>query len=293
MMPRTARYCGIGLVLVLIALSPARDAGAGAESRESLVLATTTSVENSGLLAFLLQRFREHDDVNVKVVARGTGQAFRIAQNGDADLVLAHHPPSEEAFVKEGYGLRRVPVMYNYFTLVGPEDDPAGILGAADALAALVRIARAGERTEARFLSRGDESGTHRRERELWLAAGEKIDSREHLWYLETGVGMGATLNIASELEAYTLTDLGTWLSFGNKRGLVALLGEAEELFNPYSVILVNPDRHDHVAAQAAKRLVDWLISETGQGAIDEFRIGDQISFYPARIGNWKDAALP
>lgn len=290
MMQQTRRYFVAGLMLALL---PTQEAISQDGQRESLVLATTTSVENSGLLAFLLQQFHVHHDVEVKVVARGTGQAFQIARNGDADLVLAHHPSSEEHFVGEGYGVRRVPLMYNYFTLVGPKGDPAKILGAENAFVALTRIARAGERGEAIFVSRGDESGTHRRERELWLAAGEIINSRDEFWYLETGAGMGATLNIASELEAYTLTDRGTWLSFGNKRGLDMLLGEAEALFNPYSLILVNPEKHDHVAAQAAGRFVDWLVSQNGQRAIGEFRIGDETSFFPARVDTWEDAKIP
>ena len=261
----------------------------GAERRESLILATTTSVDNSGLLDFLLQQYREQDDVEIKVVARGTGQAFRIARNGDADLVLAHHPTSEEAFVAKGHGIQRLPVMYNHFTLVGPQEDPAQVSGAEDVFAALLRIARAGENGNAKFLSRGDESGTHRRERELWLAAGQHIDAAEDRWYLETGAGMGATLSIASELQVYTLADRGTWLSFGNKRGLVALLEETEALFNPYSVIVVNAKRHPHINVAAANRFVTWLTSAQGQDAIVAFRIDGKPCFFPARIDNWNN----
>ena len=271
------------LVALMLLLAPS----ALAQERESIVLATTTSVENSGLLEYLLQRFGEEDSVEVKVVARGTGQAFRIARNGDADLVLAHHPASEEAFVAEGYGIARVPVMYNYFTLVGPRSDPAKIAGASNALEALARIARAGERGKARFLSRGDESGTHRRERELWREANESVGSVAQEWYLETGAGMGATLSIASELDAYTLTDRGTWLSFGNKRELMSLLEESDALFNPYSAILVNPERHQHVS-KAAGRFLSWLTSSQGRGAIASFRIGDEACFFPAEISNWE-----
>ncbi|MCY4039278.1 MAG: substrate-binding domain-containing protein [Hyphomicrobiales bacterium] len=259
---------------------------ANALARESIVLATTTSVENSGLLAYLLEQFRKESEVEVKVVARGTGQAFRIAQNGDADLVLAHHPASEEKFVAEGFGVARVPVMFNYFTLVGPRNDPAGAMNSNDAFAALSRIARAGETGAARFLSRGDESGTHRRERELWDGAGESVGAREQEWYLETGAGMGATLSIASELGAYTLTDRGTWLSFGNRGDLMALLEESEALFNPYSAILVDRERHGHVSDKA-KEFLEWLTSPRGQESIASFRIDSQACFFPANVSSW------
>ena len=262
--------------------------GAAAQERQSLILATTTSVENSGLLQELLRRYQVRENVDVKVVARGTGQAFRIAGNGDADMVLAHHPASEEDFVAQGHGVRRLPVMYNHFTLVGPEDDPARVAAAEDVFAALRRIAAAGERGAARFLSRGDESGTHRRERELWLDAGARIDAAQDEWYLETGAGMGATLNIATELRAYTLADRGTWLSFGNKGGLEALLEESDALFNPYSVIVVSSERHPHINAAAANRFVAWLTSAAGQDAIEVFRINGEPCFFPARVGSWE-----
>lgn len=259
---------------------------ANALARESVVLATTTSVENSGLLAHLLEQFNKESEVEVKVVARGTGQAFRIAQNGDADLVLAHHPASEEKFVAEGFGVARVPVMFNYFTLVGPRNDPADVMGSSDALTALSRIARAGKIGTAKFLSRGDESGTHRRERELWEGAEESVGAREQEWYLETGAGMGATLSIASELGTYTLTDRGTWLSFGNRGNLVTLLEESEALFNPYSVILVDKERHEHVSNKA-EEFLEWLTSPRGQESIASFRIDSQACFFPANVSSW------
>ena len=260
--------------------------GTSALARESIVLATTTSVENSGLLAYLLEQFGKESEVEVKVVARGTGQAFRIAENGDADLVLAHHPASEEAFVAEGFGVARIPVMFNYFTLVGPRHDPAGAAGSSDAFVALSRIARAGESGIARFLSRGDESGTHRREQELWQEANEPVDARTQEWYLETGAGMGATLSIASELGAYTLTDRGTWLSFGNRGDLVALLEESAALFNPYSVILVDRKRHRHVSDKA-EEFLEWLTSVQGQKSIASFQIDSQACFFPANVSSW------
>ena len=281
--------CFSAVLAVALALASPLLAAAvcAAQERQELILATTTSVENSGLLQELLQRYRAQDNVEIKVVARGTGQAFRIARHGDADMVLAHHPPSEKAFVAEGYGIRRLPVMYNHFTLVGPQDDPAGVGAAQDVFAALMRIARAGAQGEARFLSRGDESGTHRRERELWLGAGKHIDASEDRWYLETGAGMGATLNTAAELQAYTLVDRGTWLSFGNKRGLQALLAESSALFNPYSVIVVNEEIHPHINGEAANRFVAWLTSTPGQDAIQAFRIDAEACFFPARTRSW------
>lgn len=260
--------------------------GTSALARESIVLATTTSVENSGLLAYLLEQFGKESEVEVKVVARGTGQAFRIAENGDADLVLAHHPASEEAFVAEGFGVARIPVMFNYFTLVGPRHDPVGAAGSSDAFVALSLIARAGESGMARFLSRGDESGTHRREQELWQEANEPVDARTQEWYLETGAGMGATLSIASELGAYTLTDRGTWLSFGNRGDLVALLEESAALFNPYSAILVDRKRHKHVSDKA-EEFLEWLTSAQGQKTIASFQIDSQACFFPANVSSW------
>ena len=278
----------LAVVALAVAGALAWGSGAAAQERQSLILATTTSVENSGLLQELLRQYQVLENVDIKVVARGTGQAFRIAGNGDADMVLAHHPASEDEFVAQGHGVRRLPVMYNHFTLVGPEDDPAGVGAAADVFAALRRIAAAGERGVARFLSRGDESGTHRRERELWLDAGAGIDAAEDDWYLEAGAGMGATLNIATELQAYTLADRGTWLSFGNKGGLGVLLEESDALFNPYSVIVVNSERHPHINAAAANRFVAWLTSAAGQDAIEVFRINGEPCFFPARVGSWE-----
>ena len=285
---KIATACRLAVAAIAICFILAAASAAWAqEERESLILATTTSVENSGLLDFLLQRYRARDAVEIKVVARGTGQAFRIARNGDADLVLAHHPASEESFVAQGHGMRRLPVMFNHFILVGAGKDAANVAAAGDVFTALLRIAAAGEAGNAKFLSRGDESGTHRRERELWLAAGRHIDAARDSWYLETGAGMGATLSIASELQSYTLVDRGTWLSFGNKRGLVALLEETEALFNPYSVIAVNAKRHPHINAAAANRFVAWLTSAEGQDAIAAFRIDGKPCFFPARSDSW------
>ena len=287
-----------------VALAPSEATAACEGQRKcELILATTTSVENSGLLEHLLARYPAAAEVEIKVVARGTGQAFRIARNGDADLVLAHHPPSERAFVSQGYGHERVAVMRNHFTLIGPPDDPAAAAQAGDIHAALRRIAAAGEQGETQFLSRGDESGTHRRERELWRAAGHPPDAKTEDWYLETGAGMGTTLNIAAEKQAYTLADRGTWLSFGNarqrpaqaggasadapwrgteaKKSLRALSQPSDALHNPYSLIAVRQTRHPHINEAEALRLIAWLVSPHGQSAIADFRIGGEALFFP------------
>jgi len=217
----------------------------------------------------------------VRVIAVGTGQAIRLARRGDADVLLVHHRPSEEAFVRDGYGLRRHPLMYNEFVIVGPAADPAGVRGSADAVAALTKIGK----TRAVFLSRGDDSGTHRRERSLWLAAGIAPSERTG-WYREIGAGMGRTLNTAAAMPAYTLVDRGTWLSFGN-RGPLRLLVEGDvRLRNPYGAIAVDPKRHPHVKARAARRFVTWLISPAGQRAIGSFRIGGKVLFHPASLAS-------
>jgi tungstate transport system substrate-binding protein len=210
----------------------------------------------------------------VRVVAQGTGQALETGKRGDADVVFVHARAAEEAFVAEGWGVERVPVMYNDFVVVGPEADPAGISIAPDAAAALAAIAAA----EPPFASRGDDSGTHQAEKALWLAAGIAPLGD---WYRETGSGMGATLNTAAELGAYALTDRGTWIGFQNK-GDLAILSEGDPaLFNPYGVILVNPEKHPHVKAEAGQRFIDWLTAPEGQAAIAGFRIDGQQLFFP------------
>lgn len=248
---------------------------AGSASAESIVLASTTSTENSGLFRHLLPGFTAETGIEVRVVAVGTGQAIRLAMNGDADVLLVHHPESERTFVAAGHGVERFPVMYNDYVLVGPATDPAGIRGLRDAAGALARIA-AGRQP---FASRGDRSGTHMTERELWAAAGiEPGDS----WYRETGSGMGATLNVASAMDAYSLADRGTWLNFGNRGRLEILVQGDDRLKNPYGVILVNPARHPHVRAAAGQRFIDWLLSPHGQARIAAYRIGGEQAFFPA-----------
>ncbi|MEO1223665.1 MAG: substrate-binding domain-containing protein [Pseudomonadota bacterium] len=247
-----------------------------AEDRH-IVLASTTSTENSGLLGAILPLFRAESGVDVRVVAVGTGQALRLARNGDADVLLVHHRPSEEAFVVEGFGVERHEVMYNDFVLIGPRDDPAEITGLDDAASALARIAEAG----AVFTSRGDNSGTHLAERTLWDAAGVALDDASRDWYREMGSGMGATLNAAVAMDAYVLADRATWVSFANKRDHAVLVEGDPALFNQYAVILVNPDRHPHVRAEDGQAFIDWLLSNEGQSAIAAFRVDGQPLFFP------------
>lgn len=247
-----------------------------AAAAESITVASTTSTENSGLFDHLLPRFEQATGIEVRVVAVGTGQAIEIARRGDADVLFVHHKPSEEEFVADGYGVKRHPVMYNDFVIVGPADDPAGIRGMEDAALALERIAKA----EVPFASRGDNSGTHKKERGLWDAAGVDPDSGDR-WYRETGSGMGPTLNTAASMNAYALADRGTWIAFNNRQELELLVAGDPRLFNPYGVILVSPERHPHVNAGAGQRFIDWLISPAGQEAISAFQLRGQQLFVP------------
>ena len=262
----------IGAALLAAALTCAAPSLA-----ETIRVASTTSTEASGLFDRLLPEFTALTGIRVRVIAVGTGQAIRLARRGDADVLLVHHKPSEEAFVRQGYGLRRHPLMYNDYVIVGPDEDPAGIRGSSDAVAALTKIGKA----RAVFLSRGDDSGTHRRERSLWQAAGISPSERAG-WYREIGAGMGRTLNTAAAMPAYTLVDRGTWLSFGNRGPLRLLVEGDRRLRNPYGAIAVDPKKHPHVKAEAARRFVAWLVSPAGQRAIGSFRIGGQTLFHPA-----------
>jgi tungstate transport system substrate-binding protein len=247
-----------------------------------ITVASTTSTEHSGLFRHLLPLFQQDTGIAVRVVAVGTGQAIALAQRGDADVLLVHHKPSEEEFVAAGFGVTRYDVMYNDFVLVGPRTDPAGIQGVADVAAALAQLAA----TRALFVSRGDDSGTYKLELSLWKAAGVNVAAGNGTWYREAGAGMGATLNTASGLDAYTLTDRGTWLSFKNRGNLVILLEGDSRLFNQYGAILVNPAKHKHVKAQDGQTFIDWLRSDKGQQAIAAFRIEDEQAFFPnARKG--------
>ena len=262
------------LLLALALLAPAVPAQA---NEHFITLASTTSTENSGLFAHLLPRFTQATGIEVRVIAVGTGQALRIARNGDADVLLVHHRASEEKFVAEGYGVKRHDVMYNDFVLVGPRADPAGLRGLTDAVAALARVAAA----RAPFASRGDDSGTHKKERDLWAAAGVDPLEASGTWYRETGSGMGATLNAAAGMGAYALSDRATWLAFQNKGDLEVLVEGDTRLFNPYGVILVNPAKHPYVKAEAGQAFIDWLVSEPGQAAIAAYRLDGRQLFFP------------
>ena len=245
---------------------------------ERLRLATTTSTENSGLLAWLVPRFTATTGIEVDVIAVGTGQALELGRRGDAEALLVHHRTGELAFVAEGHGRDRRDVMRNDFVIVGPRDDPAGVRATTTAVEALRRIATA----EVPFLSRGDDSGTHRKELELWSTVGVTPSARSD-WYRETGAGMGRTLNTAVQLAAYTLSDRGTWLSFENKADHAIVLQTDPPLDNPYSSILVTSPLLDEAARARALKWHEWLTGPAGQAAIGAFRVGGEQLFFPAR----------
>jgi tungstate transport system substrate-binding protein len=242
-----------------------------------IIVQSTTSTQNSGLFDHILPKFREKTGIDVRVVAVGTGQALKNGRNGDGDVVLVHSKPDEEKFVAEGWGVKRHDVMYNDFVIVGPASDPAGIAGLTHADQALGKIAAA----KAPFASRGDNSGTHKAELRLWQKTGIDPTHASGEWYLETGSGMGATLNTAVGKHAYTLTDRGTWLSFANKYDFKVLVERDPALFNQYGVILVNPKKHPRVKAEKGQAFVDWLTSAEGQKAIASYKIDGQQLFFP------------
>jgi len=242
-----------------------------------ITVASTTSTANSGLFDEILPMFTKKTGIDVRVVAVGTGQAIRLARKGDADVLFVHHRPSEEKFVAEGFGEKRYDVMVNDFVVVGPKSDPAGIMGGHDAAQAFKELAS----KKAVFVSRGDDSGTHKRERSVWKAAGIDPVKSSGTWYRESGSGMGATLNTASAMNGYTLADRGTWLSFKNRGSLVVQVEGDQRLMNPYGVMLVNPKKHPHVKAEEGRKFINWLISSDGQAAIGAFKINGQVLFKP------------
>jgi tungstate transport system substrate-binding protein len=242
-----------------------------------ITVASTTSTENSGLFGYLLPIFQEKTGIEVRVVAVGTGQAIGLARHGDADVLFVHHKPSEEKFVADGFGVERHEVMYNDFVIVGPSADPAGIRGDKDVVDALTKIAAA----ETPFASRGDDSGTHKAELALWQEAGVDVAGASGTWYRETGAGMGPTLNTAAGMDAYALTDRGTWLAFDNRQNLEILVEGDPRLFNQYGIILVNPEKHPHVKAELGQAFIDWVLSDEGQETIGAFKINGQQAFFP------------
>jgi tungstate transport system substrate-binding protein len=262
-------------------LAPLASPGFAADD-DFIIVQSTTSTQNSGLFDHILPKFTEKTGTEVRVVAVGTGQALKNARNGDGDVVLVHSKPDEEKFVAEGWGVKRHDVMYNDFVIVGPNADPAGVAGLKDVDQALKKIAEA----EASFTSRGDNSGTHKAELRLWKKTGVDPTHASGDWYLETGSGMGATLNTAVGKHAYTLTDRGTWLSFANKADFELLVEGDPKLFNQYGVILVNPEKHPRVRAEKGQAFVDWLTSSEGQKAIASYKIDGKQLFSPnARAG--------
>lgn len=242
-----------------------------------IIVQSTTSSQNSGLFEHILPTFTKKTGIEVRVVAVGTGQALKNAEKGDGDVVLVHSKPDEEKFVADGWGVKRYDVMYNDFVIVGSAEDPAKIVGLKDASEALKKIAEA----EAPFASRADESGTHKAELKLWQKAGIDPKPSSGMWYLETGSGMGATLNTAIGKHAYALTDRGTWLSFANKSDFKIMVEGDPSLFNQYGVILVNPAKHKNVKAEEGQAFIDWLTGPEGQAAISSYKIDGQQLFFP------------
>ena len=248
-----------------------------ADDAASILLQSTTSTANSGLYDYILPKFTDKTGIKVNVVAVGTGQAIKNAQNGDGDVLLVHAKSAEEKFVADGYGEERFDVMYNDFIIVGPSFDPAGIDGMKDTPAALTKIAEKG----AVFASRGDNSGTHKKEMQLWSDAGIDPTKASGEWYRETGSGMGATLNAAVGMDAYTLADRGTWISFKNKGEHKIMVQGDENLFNQYGIILVSPDKYPNVKAAEGQAFIDWILSVEGQSAVAGYQLDGQQLFFP------------
>jgi tungstate transport system substrate-binding protein len=265
----------LGAGVALAALLPL---GAGiAQAAESITVSSTTSTEQSGLFKHILPIFEKKTGISVKVVAVGTGQALDIGRRGDADVVFVHDRVAEEKFVAEGFGVKRQPVMYNDFVLIGPKADPAKVGGSKDVVGALKKIAAA----KAPFVSRGDRSGTHAAELRFWKMAEVDPKAASGAWYRETGSGMGPALNSAAGMNAYILADRGTWLSFKNRADLGIAVEGDKRLFNQYGVMLVNPSRHAHVKQKAGQAFIDWLLSPEGQAAIGSYKIDGEQLFFP------------
>ena len=263
------------LAIALLSGAIATFATASAQDR-SIVVASTTSTEDSGLFGYLLPIFKAKTGIEVKVIAQGTGQALDTARRGDADVVFVHAKSQEEKFLAEGYGVKRFDVMYNDFVLIGPNSDPAGVKGK-DIATALKMI----QAKRAPFVSRGDKSGTHSAELALWKQAGIDIAASKGSWYREIGQGMGAALNTAGAMNAYVLSDRGTWISFRNRGDLEIVVEGDKRLFNQYGVMLVNPGKFPSVKKELGQTFVDWLVSPEGQAAIAGYKIDGQQLFFP------------
>jgi tungstate transport system substrate-binding protein len=242
----------------------------------SITVASTTSTEQSGLFGHILPMFKKASNIDVKVVALGTGQALDVGRRGDADVVFVHDQSAEEKFVADGFGVKRIAVMYNDFVLIGPSDDPAKAAGK-DIVAGLKAVYNA----KSAFVSRGDKSGTHAAELRYWKQTSLDPASEKLSWYRETGSGMGPALNTAAAMNAYILADRGTWLSFKNRQNLKIIVAGDTKLFNQYGVMLVNPAKHAHVKKDAGQKFIDWLVSAEGQAAIASYKIGGEQLFFP------------
>ncbi len=258
-----------------LAAAVAAFVSAPAAAQKSIVVSSTTSTQDSGLFGHILPMFKAKSGIDVKVVSQGTGQALDTGRRGDADVVFVHAKSQEEKFVSEGHGVKRHPVMYNDFVLIGPKGDPAGAKGK-DIAAGLKAIKGKGSA----FISRGDRSGTHSAELRLWKVAGIDIGKDKGAWYKEIGQGMGAALNTASASNAYVLADRATWISFKNRGDLAIIVEGDKQLFNQYGVILVNPEKHKHVKKGEGQAFIDWLISPEGQNAINGYKINGQQLFF-------------
>ena len=264
------RLCAAGHLFVLAA-------SAAVAQEPFITVASTTSTEESGLFGHLLPAFTKEIGIQVRVVAVGTGQALKIGEHGDCDVVFVHDTPSELAFVERGFGIDRREVMYNDFILVGPKSDPAHVDGGKDIVASFRKIADA----KPPFVARGDDSGTSKAEMRLWKEAGIDPKTAGGSWYRDTGSGMGPTLNTAAAMDGYTLSDRGTWLSFKNKQNLTIVVEGDRRLFNQYGVMLVNPAKHPHVKQDLGRKFIDWLTSAIGQKAIADYRINGEQLFFP------------
>jgi tungstate transport system substrate-binding protein len=262
--------------LALACLAVTLSAGVRAQDAKSIVVASTTSTEQSGLFSHLLPAFKRDTGIDARVVAVGTGQALDMGRRGDADVVFVHDEVAEDKFVAEGFGVKRFPVMYNDFVLVGPKSDPAGIKGK-DIRGALAKL---GASTSS-FISRGDKSGTHAAELRYWKAANVDMTAAKPAGYKECGCGMGPALNLAAQSNAYALTDRGTWLAFKNRGDLAIVVEGDQRLFNQYGVMLVNPARHPHVKKELGQAFVDWVVSTKGQETIAAYKIEGEQLFFP------------
>lgn len=268
------RFASFAVALSLLAAAFATPASA---QDKSIVVASTTSTQDSGLFGHILPLFKAKTGIEVKVIAQGTGQALDTARRGDADVVFVHAKSQEEKFIAEGHGVKRFDVMYNDFVMIGPKSDPAGVSGWKDIVAALKTI----QGKALPFVSRGDKSGTHSAELALWKQAGIDIETAKGPWYREIGQGMGAALNTAGAMNAYVISDRGTWLSFKNPGDLVIAVEGDKRLFNQYGVILVNPEKHPTVKKDLGQNFIDWILSPEGQAAIAAYQVNGKQLFFP------------